>query len=675
MQAMDDMTLLREYAGRNSEAAFAELVSRRIGFVYSAALRQVRDPHLAGEITQAVFIILAQKAARISDKTILTGWFFRTTRFAALAHLRAETKRSLRTAIVEKEVQMQTENSSPALDDIWNQMAPLLDEALAALGEKDRQAVLLRFFENKSLAEVGNALGAGEDTARKRVSRALEKLHRYFSKRGVTSTTATIAETISANSVQAVPAALAKSVTAVAIAKGAAASASTLTLIQGALKIMAWTKAKTAITAGAIVLLAGGAITVTLFDTGGKSSAIGSNERQARLERYEFKAGSVKYAYPPGSAHPSQMVVGSSYSILPSREPMLSAEFSWKTDATHPPAFTMRVAAADDKGNWFDPGGNDTAGIGEESGRQYWATGISVFPRRGKEVRLRLIANNTDAIAELTIPNPARKSYPVWQPQPLPVSATATGLEVTLEEFLSVQTVTNEDHAPRTECFFRVRENGRETFDWMPIQLEVSDATGNHWTPSWSADDPFNFKPFNARVENSLMRSEFLGALWPGESAWKLRAEFKRTANFPEGELLRITHIHIPAADELEQPHIRHDFSGAVIDLSAVIGKDVAWDRITRLNPARKRDCITVQLAGQVLSQNRQLTFVGATDDKVRPVILEANRAPGTASNERDVPFSFVFHPLEDATELNLTVAVSESRFVEFLAKPEQVKE
>src|SRR5664279_1493047 len=112
MQAIDDMTLLREYATSNSEAAFEELVSRRIGFVYSAALRQVRDPLMAGEITQAVFIILAQKAGRISGKTILTGWFFRTTRFAALAQMRADAKRSLRTAIVEKELQMQTENSS-----------------------------------------------------------------------------------------------------------------------------------------------------------------------------------------------------------------------------------------------------------------------------------------------------------------------------------------------------------------------------------------------------------------------------------------------------------------------------------------------------------------------------------------------------------------------------------
>src|ERR1035441_1329058 len=152
MQAMDDMTLLREYATRHSEAAFAELVSRRVNFVYSAALRQVRDPHLAEEITQAVFIILAQKAGRISDKTILAGWLFKTTRFAALAQIRGDAKRRRR----EQEAHMQTELQPTAPDLFWEQMSPLLDEALASLGEADRQAVLLRFFENQSLAEVGS---------------------------------------------------------------------------------------------------------------------------------------------------------------------------------------------------------------------------------------------------------------------------------------------------------------------------------------------------------------------------------------------------------------------------------------------------------------------------------------------------------------------------------------
>ncbi len=260
MQDLDDLTLLHEYATRDSEAAFAELVSRRIGFVYSAALRQVRDPHVAEEITQAVFIILAQKAGRISNKTILAGWLFKTTRYAAFAQIRAEMKHARQ----EKEFQMQTEIQSAATDETWNQMSPLLDEALASLGETDRQAVLLRFFENKSFAEVGNKLGTGEDTARKRIARALEKLHRFFSKRGVSSTTAMIAGALSINSVQAAPVGLAKMISTGAVAKGVTASTSTLILIKGALKIMTWSKAKPLIIAGVGIFLIAGTTIVTM---------------------------------------------------------------------------------------------------------------------------------------------------------------------------------------------------------------------------------------------------------------------------------------------------------------------------------------------------------------------------------------------------------------------------
>src|ERR1017187_9414284 len=212
----DDLTLLREYARCNSEDAFAALVSRHIALVYSVALRQVGDPHLAEEITQAVFIILARKADSLGPKTILPGWLCRTARYASANALTIQRRRQRR----EQEAHMQSQldpkqtdlsRGSEAEAETWRQIAPLLDGAMEQLGQKDHDAVVLRFFENRNFKDVGAALGASEDAAKMRVNRALEKLHRFFSKRGISSTTAIIAGAVSANSVQAAPVALAKS--------------------------------------------------------------------------------------------------------------------------------------------------------------------------------------------------------------------------------------------------------------------------------------------------------------------------------------------------------------------------------------------------------------------------------------------------------------------------------
>ena len=152
--------------------------------------------------------------------------------------------------------------SNKAEADAWMQIAPLLDTAMGGLNEKDRNAVVLRFFENRSLREVGVALDASEDAAKMRVNRALEKLRKFFVKRGVALSAVAIGGAMVANSVQAAPVGLTISV--VGAAKGSAATASTLTLIKGALKIMAWTKAKTAIVSGVVVLLAAGTTTITV---------------------------------------------------------------------------------------------------------------------------------------------------------------------------------------------------------------------------------------------------------------------------------------------------------------------------------------------------------------------------------------------------------------------------
>jgi RNA polymerase sigma factor (sigma-70 family) len=256
----DDMTLVREFAASRSDAAFAALVQRHIGLVHSAAMRQAGDAHLAWDITQAVFIILARKAARLGPKTVLAAWLYRTTRYAAADAIKARRRRQIR----EQEAYMQStlncggDTPSPSTgEEIWKQLAPLLDDALNQLGETDRAALVLRYFENKTAREIAMALRMEEEAAQKRVARALEKLRAIFAKRGVTLTPTDIAGTVAANSVKAAPAGLAAIVTVTA-AKGTAVGSSILALVKGALKAMAWARAKTAVGICSIVLLAVG---------------------------------------------------------------------------------------------------------------------------------------------------------------------------------------------------------------------------------------------------------------------------------------------------------------------------------------------------------------------------------------------------------------------------------
>ncbi|HLP76951.1 MAG TPA: sigma-70 family RNA polymerase sigma factor, partial [Candidatus Paceibacterota bacterium] len=256
MHELDDNVLLRQYAEQNSEAAFAALVTRHVDKVYSVALRHTRNTHAAEEITQAVFVILTRKANKLSRHVVLSGWLYETARLTALTYIRSEIRRARR----EQEAHMQSAFNQNA-DEAWQYIAPLLDDALAKLNETDRHAIVLRYFDGKSLGEVGAAQGASEEAAKKRVTRAVEKLRGFFTKRGVTLTATVLTAAISANSVQAASLGLAATVSATA-AKGAVVSGSTLTLIKGALKVMTLIKVKKAIGIGLGALLLVGTTTL-----------------------------------------------------------------------------------------------------------------------------------------------------------------------------------------------------------------------------------------------------------------------------------------------------------------------------------------------------------------------------------------------------------------------------
>ena len=270
MNDAPDSQLLEQFARTRSEAAFAELVKRHIGLVYSVAFRKTGNPQHSEDITQAVFIILARKADSLGAKTVLPGWLYHTARLTTVNFQRAEMRRIRR----EQEAFMQSATEETALDALWKEVSPLLEDAMAGMRANDRDAIVLRFFKNLNLADMGAAMGISERAAQKRVNRALDKMRRFFLKRGVASTTAIIAGAISSNSIYAAPAALAQTVTAAAIAKDSVAAGATASLVKGVLKMMAMPKIKFAAVAAALVLLAVGTTGLAMESKSDHSSSI-----------------------------------------------------------------------------------------------------------------------------------------------------------------------------------------------------------------------------------------------------------------------------------------------------------------------------------------------------------------------------------------------------------------
>jgi RNA polymerase sigma factor (sigma-70 family) len=220
---MTDQQLLREYAERRSDAAFAELVRRHVDFVYSVALRILRDPHLAEDVTQSTFVAMAHKAGQLTDRPVTAGWLHRTVRNLAANAIRSEVRRRAR----EQEVATMNQSLStdPNGNPLWQELAPHLDAALGELSEPDRDALLLRYFEHKSAREMAEVFRISDEAAQKRVTRAVERLRQFLAKRGITVGAQGLVLVIAANAVQAAPVGLATTIATAAALAGTALSA------------------------------------------------------------------------------------------------------------------------------------------------------------------------------------------------------------------------------------------------------------------------------------------------------------------------------------------------------------------------------------------------------------------------------------------------------------------
>src|SRR5208283_2267671 len=247
----EDAELLSRYAAEQSEAAFAELTRRHVDLVHSAALRLMSgDLHAAQDVTQQVFTEVARQAKRLARHPALVGWLYTTTRLMALRMNRTEQRRQAR----EQEANMMNQllhDDTPPVD--WNRLRPVIEDAMHELDDRDRHAVLLRYFQNKTLNEVGAALNLTENAARMRVDRALDKLRGKLARRGITTTATALAAVVAANAVQAAPAGIAATISAAAIA-GSAVQASTLIV---ATKTIAMTTLQKTIVAAALATAVG----------------------------------------------------------------------------------------------------------------------------------------------------------------------------------------------------------------------------------------------------------------------------------------------------------------------------------------------------------------------------------------------------------------------------------
>jgi RNA polymerase sigma factor (sigma-70 family) len=292
MNGRTDQELLLEYAGSGAEVAFSEIVRRHVDFVYSAALRVIGNVQLAEEVSQKVFLALAQNARRLADRAVLSGWLFCTAHNLSVNAVRSEERRRAR----EEKAAAMNELLAGEHEAVWESIAPHLDDALSQLSQPDRDAVLLRYFERKSAREMAQALGISGEAAQKRVNRAIERLRALFAKRGIAVGANGLVLLIGANAVKAAPAGLALSICAAAVSGVAVQTSVAITTT----KIIAMTTLQKALVASALVALVGT----------GTYKARESALRREQVQALQQNAATAQSGLPRGAPDASNLSAG-----------------------------------------------------------------------------------------------------------------------------------------------------------------------------------------------------------------------------------------------------------------------------------------------------------------------------------------------------------------------------
>jgi RNA polymerase sigma factor (sigma-70 family) len=285
--ADQDSHLLERYARSRDHAAFGVLVRQRVDLVYSAAVRRVGDRHLAEDVTQAVFVILASKPDAARSSASLGAWLLRTVRYAAANTLKVERRRRRHERAAASASSRSSSRASaggacsanPSDVLVWQELAGHLDEAVLKLPPVDRRAIILRYFEHQPIRDVAAALDVSEAAAKQRLSRSVDKLRRLLTRRAGTITLAPagddgLATMLSAHAVRAAPPTLLSATSPAAIsaaalggggaALGAGPGAASVQIAKGAITMMTWAKIKAVAACVTVAAVVGTGAVVTV---------------------------------------------------------------------------------------------------------------------------------------------------------------------------------------------------------------------------------------------------------------------------------------------------------------------------------------------------------------------------------------------------------------------------